>query len=185
MPASLAAVIATVAAMLLPCAAAAHPMGNFSINHYAAIAVTPARVELRYLIDMAEIPTFQEMHEHGFAADPADPRLASYLNAKCSALRDNLTLEADGKRLVLRELGHDAIFPPGAGGLPTMKLGMRLVAALAPLAFESGATGLSRSQFPRPCGMEGSDRRWRRRRRPGLFIRAATRPQRAAQQLSG
>jgi nickel/cobalt transporter (NicO) family protein len=34
---------------------------------------------------------------------------------------------------VLREIGHDAIFPPGAGGLPTMKLGMRLVAALAPL----------------------------------------------------
>jgi nickel/cobalt exporter len=128
---TLAAVIATVAAML-PCAAAAHPMGNFSINHYAAITVTPARVELRYLIDMAEIPTFQEMHEHGFAADPADPRLAAYLNAKCGALRDNLTLEADGKRLVLREIAHDAIFPPGAGGLPTMKLGMRLEAALAP-----------------------------------------------------
>ena len=79
---------------MLPCAAAAHPMGNFSINHYAAITVTPAHVELRYLIDMAEIPTFQEIHEHGFAADPADPRLASYLNAKCRALGDGLTLDA-------------------------------------------------------------------------------------------
>jgi nickel/cobalt transporter (NicO) family protein len=128
---SLAAVIATVAAML-PGAAAAHPMGNFSVNHYAGITVTPAHVELRYLIDMAEIPTFQEIHEHGFAADPADPRLASYLKAKCRTLSDGLTLEANGTRLVLREIGHDAIFPPGAGGLPTMKLGMRLVAALAP-----------------------------------------------------
>src|SRR5271163_449234 len=128
---SVAIVIATVAVML-PRAAAAHPMGNFSINHYAAITVRPAHVELRYLIDMAEIPTFQEIHEHGFAADPADPRLASYLKAKCRALSDGLTLEANGKRLVLREIGHNAIFPPGAGGLPTMKLGMRLVAALAP-----------------------------------------------------
>ncbi len=127
----LAAAIVTVAAML-PCAAAAHPMGNFSINHYAAIMVTPARVELRYLIDMAEIPAFQEMHEHGFAADPADPRLTSYLDSKCSALRDGLTLAANAKRLVLHEIDHDVIFPPGAGGLPTMKLGMRLVAALAP-----------------------------------------------------
>ncbi len=127
----LALVIAAVAAML-PCAAAAHPMGNFSINHYTALTITPAHVELRYLIDMAEIPTFQEIHEQGFAADPADPRLASYLNAKCRALGDGLTLEANGTRLVLHEIGHDAIFPPGAGGLPTMKLGMRLVAALVP-----------------------------------------------------
>ena len=68
---------------MAPRPAAAHPMGNFSINHYAAIGVAPSLIELRYLIDMAEIPTFQEMHEHGFAADPADPRVASYLNKKC------------------------------------------------------------------------------------------------------
>ena len=160
-------------------------MGNFSINHYAAIAVTPARVELRYLIDMAEIPTFQEMHEHGFAADPADPRLASYLNAKCSALRDNLTLEADGKRLVLRELGHDAIFPPGAGGLPTMKLGMRLVAALAPSRSSPVQLDYRDLNFPGRAGWkeviavgEG-----------GVALTSSSVPQRdrssAAQQLSG
>jgi nickel/cobalt exporter len=117
-------------AVLLPGLAAAHPMGNFSINHYAAIAIGRDRVELRYLIDMAEIPTFQEMREGGFASDPADPRLGPYLAQKLRALRGGLVVELDGRKLELRELAHDVIFPPGAGGLPTMKLGMRLVAAM-------------------------------------------------------
>ena len=113
-----------------PSESLAHPMGNFSINHYAAIAVGRDRVELRYLIDMAEIPTFQEMREGGFAADPADRRLGPYLERKLRALRGGLVLELDGRKLELRELAHDVIFPPGAGGLPTMKLGMRLVATM-------------------------------------------------------
>jgi ABC-type nickel/cobalt efflux system permease component RcnA len=132
--------------------AAAHPMGNFSINHYAAIAVAPAGVELRYLIDMAEIPTFQEMREHGFAADPADPRLAAYLDDKCHALKSRLILELGGRRLELRELGHDAIFPPGAGGLPTMKLGMRLMASLAPAQSDTQQLDYRDLNFPGRAG---------------------------------
>ena len=134
---------------MAPRPAAAHPMGNFSINHYAAIGVAPSLIELRYVIDMAEIPTFQEMREHGFAADPADPRVASYLNRKCRSLRDGLILTLNGRRLSLRETGHNAIFPPGAGGLPTMKMGMRLEGMLAP-ASQSGALQLDYHDFNFP-----------------------------------
>jgi len=35
----------------------AHPMGNFSVNHYAKIKVDQGSIEIKYLIDMAEIPT--------------------------------------------------------------------------------------------------------------------------------
>ena len=38
---------------------AGHPMGNFSISHYAAIRVLADGVELRYLLDLAEIPPFR------------------------------------------------------------------------------------------------------------------------------
>jgi nickel/cobalt transporter (NicO) family protein len=127
-------------AVFLPGLAAAHPMGNFSINHYAAIAIGPGQVELRYLIDMAEIPTFQEMREADFAADPSDPRLASYLRQKLSELRAGLIVELNGRRLALHEIAHDVIFPPGAGGLPTMKLAMRLAAPVTP--GEGGAVTL-------------------------------------------
>src|SRR5262249_22670998 len=39
----------------------AHPMGNFSISHYAGLTIGPTAIELRYLVDMAEIATFQEL----------------------------------------------------------------------------------------------------------------------------
>ena len=38
--------------------AGAHPMGNFSVSHYAKIEVTEKGVELVYALDLAEIPTF-------------------------------------------------------------------------------------------------------------------------------
>jgi nickel/cobalt exporter len=55
----LAAVAMTIAA-LAPAAAAAHPLGNFTINHFAAIRVTPERISLDVVIDRAEVPAFQE-----------------------------------------------------------------------------------------------------------------------------
>ena len=46
--------------LLVPALALAHPLGNFTINHYAGIRVEPGRVILDVVIDQAEIPTFQE-----------------------------------------------------------------------------------------------------------------------------
>jgi nickel/cobalt exporter len=39
--------------------ASAHPLGNFTVNRYSGLVVAPGRVEVRYVLDMAEIPTFQ------------------------------------------------------------------------------------------------------------------------------
>ena len=41
-------------------AAFAHPLGNFSINHLTQVSVSRDRIDLRYVLDQAEIPTFQE-----------------------------------------------------------------------------------------------------------------------------
>jgi len=112
----------------------AHPLGNFSISQYSAIRITRDAVELRYLIDMAEIPTFQEMQDAGIVPEPGHPSLAPYLVRKAEALKEALRLEVDGQRLQLRTGAHDVIFPPGAGGLPTMKLGVVYRATLPPVA---------------------------------------------------
>ena len=45
--------------LVVPAIAAAHPLGNFTINHYAGIRVEPDRILLDVVIDQAEIPTFQ------------------------------------------------------------------------------------------------------------------------------
>jgi DNA-binding transcriptional regulator YiaG len=46
--------------LALAFSAAAHPLGNFSVNHYSRIEVEKSKVKLRAVLDMAEIPTFQE-----------------------------------------------------------------------------------------------------------------------------
>jgi nickel/cobalt transporter (NicO) family protein len=50
--------------LLMPRLAFAHPMGNFSINHYTRIVPQTNSIVLEYIIDMAEIPTFQEMQQN-------------------------------------------------------------------------------------------------------------------------
>jgi hypothetical protein len=54
----------------------AHPLGNFTINHLARLQPEAGQLRVHYVLDIAEIPTFQIMH--GAAAlDPAgDARLA-------------------------------------------------------------------------------------------------------------
>jgi nickel/cobalt exporter len=101
----------------------AHPMGNFSINHYAKIKVGARSVEIRYLIDMAEIPTFQETRQFDITPKADDPSVASYLGRQEQLLKAGLSLESDGKSVRLDTISREATFTDGAGGLPTMKMG--------------------------------------------------------------
>ena len=63
------ALLLGIALALAPAAADAHPLGNFTINHYLGIVVRPDVVLLDYVVDMAEIPAFQE--RPAIEADPA------------------------------------------------------------------------------------------------------------------
>jgi ABC-type nickel/cobalt efflux system permease component RcnA len=109
----------------------AHPLGNFSISQYSALRIGGNEIELRYLVDMAEIPTFQEIQENGIVPKSGDSSLNTYLQRKAELLRDGVVLEVNGKRLELRAESRDIIFPPGAAGLPTLKIGISYKAKLA------------------------------------------------------
>src|SRR5262245_870273 len=109
----------------------AHPLGNFSISQYAGIHIAGDAIALRYFIDMAEIPTFQELQAREIAADPADPRVARYRRDTAEALKKGLVLEVNGQRLALEVRSAEMIFPLGAGDLPTMKIAILFRAALA------------------------------------------------------
>jgi nickel/cobalt exporter len=106
--------------------ASAHPMGNFSVNHYSRIVVEGDRIRIRYIIDLAEIPTYQELQKAGIsttAIDPNSTTVIDYVSARGAELGRGLTLNLDGKPASVRIISSDVIFPPGAGGLPTMKMG--------------------------------------------------------------
>ncbi len=102
----------------------AHPMGNFSINHYAGIRVEKDAVELRYIVDEAEIPTYQQIQEAGIVAQVGDATLRPYLVRQASQWKAGLLVEVNGDPVRLATLSESVIFPPGAGGLPTMKIGV-------------------------------------------------------------
>ena len=112
--------------------AVAHPLGNFSISQYTAIRIGRDAIELRYVIDMAEIPTFQEIQDTAIVPEAGHVSLGPYLTRKAETLKDGLRLEVDDQALPLRTESRDVIFPPGAGGLPTMKFGVVYRAALPP-----------------------------------------------------
>jgi ABC-type nickel/cobalt efflux system permease component RcnA len=106
--------------------ASAHPMGNFSVNHYTRITLETDRIRVCYLIDLAEIPTYQELQRANIPTntiDPNSPTVTDYVAARSVELGKGLILNVDGKAVLLRLVSSGVIFPPGAGGLPTMKMG--------------------------------------------------------------
>jgi ABC-type nickel/cobalt efflux system permease component RcnA len=103
---------------------AAHPLGNFTINHFARIEAGGERVRLRYVIDMAEIPTFQESQLINTDADSAlsPEELNAYLERVIPQYQEGLHLTVDNQRLALRLTAKAISLPVGAGGLPTLRI---------------------------------------------------------------
>jgi nickel/cobalt transporter (NicO) family protein len=97
-------------------AAAAHPLGNFTINRFARVTVAGDRLYVRYVIDLAEIPTLQ-----GVA-----PQVGQ------------LTLRVGGRPAKLRLVRSVTAHPRGAAGLPTTRYQAILVGPRI-----SAATGIS------------------------------------------
>jgi ABC-type nickel/cobalt efflux system permease component RcnA len=118
-------------------------MGNFSISHYTGLRILPGAIELRYLLDLAEIPTFQEIQDTGIVPEADHPSLAPYINGKAETLKTALRLELNGRRLELETGARQVRFTPGVGGLPTMKLG---VVYRVPLE-TAARTGVSRLSY--------------------------------------
>ena len=126
--------VLTAACLLMPAIASAHPLGNFTINRYAGIRVQPDRVLVHYVVDMAEIPTFQER-----AAVEASGAEA-YAAATCARVAGDLALTVDGRAAALGAGTSAVTFPPGAAGLATTRLTCDLSAPLP--AIRSGSHAL-------------------------------------------
>ena len=117
----------------------AHPMGNFSVNHYSKISLERDGIRVSYIIDLAEIPTYQELQQGNVTANVSDPAVTRFVALRGAEFASGLSLLVDGQRLPLRLLSSQVIFPPGAGGLPTMKMGFVYQAAYPPAANRSSA----------------------------------------------
>ncbi len=99
--------------------AAAHPLGNFTINHLARITVEPQALRVRYFLDIAEIPTFQIMQRYGASWTPQSA--GTWALSEIPRVEKGLDIRVDGNRITLEPIGTPHTFPrPGAGGLPIL-----------------------------------------------------------------
>ena len=116
--------IAALALLVLSGPCAAHPLGNFTTNRYAALTVQPRDVRIAYAVDLAELPAYREIQlVDGDGAGTIDPTdRDTYTSRQASQLARNLELTLDGERLPLSPIATALEMAPGAGGLKTLRL---------------------------------------------------------------
>ena len=88
-------------AVLAP-AAVAHPLGNFTVNHLSRVSVSDDRVDVRYVLDAAEILTFQERR----LSD------AQLVERKRAEVLRGLRLSVDRRLVPLRPVGAPQLDQP-------------------------------------------------------------------------
>jgi nickel/cobalt transporter (NicO) family protein len=116
--------LAVLAIVVLPALVLAHPLGNFTINHYAGLRIEPDRVTLDVVIDHAEIPAFQarqalDANEDG---EVSDAELDAGRVPSCAALTDDLHLAVEGSSMEPELTAAGVELRPGVGGLSTLRI---------------------------------------------------------------
>ena len=129
--------------LVIPAVTVAHPLGNFTINHFAGIRISTHAAQVDYVLDMAEIPTFTERSAMDTNGDGAvqDSESAAYAAAHCDATANALALAAGGQAVALQVIQRGISFPLGAGA-PTLRLVCEFQGSL-PAALGSGATSFT------------------------------------------
>ncbi len=113
--------------------AAAHPLGNFTHNTFVGFDVSPDRIAVDHVLDLAEVPTFQE---RGIMDGDGDGEVSSaeataWGRDRCeSAASSIVATTANGA--IAWTVGRPTVtFPPGQGDLPTTRLECTLTAPIA------------------------------------------------------
>ena len=121
----LAALVAAVAVMVaLPAAALAHPLGNFTTNHYVGVTVSPDAVDVDLVVDMAEIPSIELLGRLDADDDATlnGAEIDAARRALCNERLPEVEVRIDGRVLDLELWAAGLQERPGAGGLATIRL---------------------------------------------------------------
>ncbi|MBI4551518.1 MAG: sulfite exporter TauE/SafE family protein [Candidatus Latescibacteria bacterium] len=117
--------------LIIPRPAFTHPLGNFTVNLYSRLELSgPAAgqsggtIRLVYIVDMAEIPTFQALQgmdtdENGVTSEDEK---TLFLTVKVDEVQQGLRLWADQQPVQLMMRSRQIEFPPGQGGLLTLRM---------------------------------------------------------------
>ncbi len=115
-----------------------HPMGNFSVNHYARLTPGGQGVEILYVLDLAEIPTFELLQKWNLANSGGREQIERAARMQAREWAGNLAIAVNGRGVEPHLRSTDVVMADGAGGMQVMRVNMHLVlpAASGKLQYE-------------------------------------------------
>ena len=118
----------TIIIFFIPSIGFSHPLGNFSINRYSRLEPGADYLSIFYVVDMAEIPTFQEKSSIDTDEDGriSDRESASYLARKATELPQNLNVLINKQPAHLEVLSKNIIITSEPLFLPTLRIELEL-----------------------------------------------------------
>ncbi|MFC5803579.1 hypothetical protein [Streptomyces formicae] len=105
--------------------AAAHPLGNFTVNRYDGLVVAQRAVTVDHVEDLAEIPAARIRPR-----ELSQGELAAWARARCAAAARDARLRVDGRAVALTAGTARAMVRPGQAGLPTLRVECRMTAPM-------------------------------------------------------
>jgi hypothetical protein len=111
----------------------AHPLGNNTVNRQARLQISDGKLQLRYLMDLAEIPTLLEAQK---ADDDRDGTVsqqewAAYARQWAERLASQLHIDLDRRSIALQLQNQHLWVLPGAADLTTLRLEADYTATLS------------------------------------------------------
>ena len=181
----LAAMLALMISVGVPAAASAHPLGNFTVNRYSKLQVGAQRLQILYVLDMAEIPAHAERAQIDVDGDGklSTAEVDRYRTAAAAALLQGVVLTVDGTVTPLELQTARLSFAAGRAGLPTLRLELTAHTA-APAGRWSTTSASSTVHLPTGSAGRKSLAQRRARRDPGAHLGAGTGSQPGTHEVS-
>ena len=111
----------------------AHPLGQYTINHYTRVVTGVDRVQVRYVVDWAELAAFPEIQAADADHDGtlSDAESNAYVQRLVPQLLAGLSLTTSAQRIPLQAVASKLRLLPGTANLPTMRLECDFVGTIA------------------------------------------------------
>ncbi|MFF0187369.1 sulfite exporter TauE/SafE family protein [Streptomyces sp. NPDC005244] len=120
-----AALTAACALVLIPAGpAAAHPLGNFTVNRYDGLVAAPGQLRVDHVEDLAEIPATQAK------PDIARLGMTEWARQRCASAARGSRVTVGGHEVALTPGASHARTRPGQAGLNTLRVECRSTAPL-------------------------------------------------------
>src|ERR1700730_10181743 len=104
----------------------AHPLGNFSANHYMKFEAGPLGINMRYVMDLAEIPTFELLRDWDLDRNSSRAEMERKAADQARIWMGNLSLRVDGTPVHPVLGGADVVIADGAGNLPILRITLQM-----------------------------------------------------------